>query len=85
MRQELHRVFFVQQLFCCYLYSLPRERFAEPLPRNGRRVAVMKQAVEMGSGALIQLPNFIKFVSGIRKLVKGGSTDTEDGSSTTLL
>jgi hypothetical protein len=29
----------------------------------------MKQAVEMGSGAMIYLPSFVKIVSDIRKLI----------------
>jgi hypothetical protein len=32
----------------------------------------MKCAVEMGSGAMIHIPNFIKTGSGIQKLMGGG-------------
>jgi hypothetical protein len=32
----------------------------------------MKYAVEMGSGAMIYIPSFIKIVSVIRKLIGGG-------------
>jgi hypothetical protein len=31
----------------------------------------MKYAVEMGSGVMIYIPNFIKFVLGIQKLMGG--------------
>jgi hypothetical protein len=39
----------------------------------------MKYAVEMGSGAMIYIPSFIKFGSSVRKLTgeRGGFTDTE--------
>jgi hypothetical protein len=33
----------------------------------------MKYAVEMGSGAIIYIPSFIKIGSGIQKLMGGGS------------
>jgi hypothetical protein len=36
----------------------------------------MKYAVEMGSGAVIYLPSFVKIGSGIQKLI-GGYTDTK--------
>jgi hypothetical protein len=36
----------------------------------------MKYAVEMGSGAIIFIPNFIKTGSGIQKLI--GGTQTHD-------
>jgi hypothetical protein len=36
----------------------------------------MKYAVEMGSGAMIYIPSFIKIGSGIRKLIRG---DTHTG------
>jgi hypothetical protein len=32
----------------------------------------MKYAVEMGSGAMIYIPSFIKIGSGIQKLIGGG-------------
>jgi hypothetical protein len=37
----------------------------------------MKYAVEMGSGAMIYIPGFIKIGSGIQKLIGGGFTDTQ--------
>jgi hypothetical protein len=39
----------------------------------------MKYAVEMGSGAMIYIPSFIKIGSDIRKLISGGRgyTDTQ--------
>jgi hypothetical protein len=37
----------------------------------------MKYVVEMGSGAMIYIPSFIKIGSGIQKLIRG---DTETGS-----
>jgi hypothetical protein len=39
----------------------------------------MKYAVEMGSGAIIYIPNFIKIGSGIQMLMGGGYTDTQAG------
>jgi hypothetical protein len=36
----------------------------------------MKYAVEMGSGAMIYIPNFIKTGSGIQTLIGGGDTQT---------
>jgi hypothetical protein len=35
----------------------------------------MKYAVEMGSGATMYVPSFIKIGSGIRKLIRGTCTD----------
>jgi hypothetical protein len=40
----------------------------------------VKYAVEMGSGAMIYIPNFIKIGSGIQKLM-GIYTDTQIGWS----
>jgi hypothetical protein len=36
----------------------------------------MKYAVEMGSGAVIYIPGFIKIGSGIRNLMGGGDSQT---------
>jgi hypothetical protein len=36
----------------------------------------MKYAVEIGSGAMIYIPSFIKFGSAIQKLIKGINTDS---------
>jgi hypothetical protein len=36
----------------------------------------MKYAVEMGSGAMINIPSFTKISSGIQKFI-GGHTDTQ--------
>jgi hypothetical protein len=36
----------------------------------------MKYAVQMGSGAMIYIPSFIKIGSGIRKLMWGGDSQT---------
>jgi hypothetical protein len=36
----------------------------------------MKYAVEMGSGAMIYIPSFIKIDSGIPKLIAEGYTDS---------
>jgi hypothetical protein len=33
---------------------------------------IMKYAIEMGSGAMIYIPSFIKTGSGIQKLIGGG-------------
>jgi hypothetical protein len=35
----------------------------------------MKYAIEMGSGAMIYIPSFIKIGSGIQKMMGGGYTD----------
>jgi hypothetical protein len=37
----------------------------------------MKYAVEMGSGAKICIPSFIKIDSGIQKLIRGIHTHTD--------
>jgi hypothetical protein len=37
----------------------------------------MKYAFEMGSGAMIYIPSFIKIGSGIQKLMGRGYTDTQ--------
>jgi hypothetical protein len=37
----------------------------------------MKCAVEMGSGAMIYIPSFIKIGSGIQKLERTGFTETQ--------
>jgi F0F1-type ATP synthase alpha subunit len=37
----------------------------------------MKYSAEMGSGAMIYIPSFIKIGSGIRKLIRG---DAQTGS-----
>jgi hypothetical protein len=37
----------------------------------------MKYAVEMGSGVMIYIPNFIKTGSGIQKLIRGIQRHTD--------
>jgi hypothetical protein len=37
----------------------------------------MKYAVEMGSGAMIHVPSFVKIGSGIQKLIGEGYKDTQ--------
>jgi hypothetical protein len=58
----------------------------QPLPSTDRRGytyryrlmrGIYKVAVEMGSGAMVYILNFIKFGSGIRKLIGGEYTDTQ--------
>jgi hypothetical protein len=44
----------------------------------------MKYAVEMGSGAMIYIPCFIKMGSAVQKLI-GGYTDTQHGDRISLL
>jgi hypothetical protein len=39
----------------------------------------MKYAIEMDSGAMIYILNFIKIGSGIQKLIGGGFTDIQAG------
>jgi hypothetical protein len=36
----------------------------------------MKHAVELGSGAMLYIPNFIKIGSSIQKFMGGGDTQT---------
>jgi hypothetical protein len=38
----------------------------------------MKYAVEMGSGAMIYIPSFIKISSGIQKLIRGIRRHTDN-------
>jgi hypothetical protein len=45
----------------------------------------MKQAIEMGSGAVIYLPSFIKIGSVIQKLIKEGYPDTQNGHLISIL
>jgi hypothetical protein len=46
----------------------------------------MKYAVEMGSGAMIYIPSFIKIGSGIQKLIGGDSqTQRQYGDHISLL
>jgi hypothetical protein len=40
----------------------------------------MKYAAEMGSGAMIYIPSFIKSGSGIQKLMGGGGRHRHTGS-----
>jgi hypothetical protein len=37
----------------------------------------MKYAVDMGAGAMIYIPSFIKIGSGIQKLMEGENTDSK--------
>jgi hypothetical protein len=47
---------------------------------------ICEYAVEMGSGAMIYIPSFIKFGSGVQKLMGGGGyTDTQDGDRIRLV
>jgi hypothetical protein len=45
----------------------------------------MAHAVEMGSGAMIHKPNFIKIGSGIQNLIGGKHTQRENGDCISLL
>jgi hypothetical protein len=46
----------------------------------------MKYTVEMGSGAMIYVPSFIKVGSAIQKLIAGDThTDTQKGDQISLL
>jgi hypothetical protein len=49
--------------------------FTEPLPPT--REGFMKYAVEMGSGAIIYTPSFMKIGSGIQRLMGGICRHTE--------
>jgi hypothetical protein len=48
--------------------------FTEPFPNSEKRIEIqthrlMMYAVEMGSGAVIYIPSFMKTGSGIQKLI----------------
>jgi hypothetical protein len=45
---------------------------------------IFNQAVEMGSGAVIYVPSFIKIVSGVQKLI-GGYTDTHTHTDSNVI
>jgi hypothetical protein len=46
----------------------------------------MKYAVEMGSGAMIYIPSFMKIGSGIQKLIRGNTqTQRQQGDLISLL
>jgi hypothetical protein len=46
----------------------------------------MKYTVEMGSGAMIHIPSFIKIGSGIQKFMGGGGyTDRQHGDRISLI
>jgi hypothetical protein len=45
----------------------------------------MKYAVEMGLGAMINIPSFIKIGSGIQKLIGGAQTHRTHGDFISLL
>jgi hypothetical protein len=45
----------------------------------------MKNAVEMGSGAVIYIPSFIKISSGIQKLIGVTQTHRQEGDHISLL
>jgi hypothetical protein len=66
----------------------------DPLLSNDRRntyrhtdwlEGFKKYAVEMGSVAMIYIPNFIKIISGIRKLMGGIQTHRQGGDRISLL
>jgi hypothetical protein len=42
---------------------------------------IYEAGFQMGSDAMIYIPNFIKIGSGIQKLIRGGYTDTQKGRS----
>jgi hypothetical protein len=78
----LHRKRLIQKLFyCCMCIRCHGSVFTEPLPSNDKGLHIqhtdwwewfMKYATEMGSGAIIYIPSFIKLGSGIQKLIGGG-------------
>jgi hypothetical protein len=60
--------------------------FTKPLLSNNRGIyiekhdcweAFMKYAAEMGSGAMMYIPSFIKIGSGILTLMGGGDSETD--------
>jgi hypothetical protein len=76
-----HRKRRVQQFFYyCVCICCRGNVFTEPLPSNDRGIHIqaywwkgfMKYAEEMGSGAMIYIPSFIKIGSGIQTLIGGG-------------
>jgi hypothetical protein len=56
-----------------FVYLLPQERGADPLPSNDKGDThivtdwFMNYAAEIGSGVMIYIPSFIKICSGIQK------------------
>jgi hypothetical protein len=45
----------------------------------------MKNAIEMDSGAIIYIPNFMTIISGIQKLIRGDAqTDRQHGNRISL-
>jgi hypothetical protein len=46
---------------------------------------IIKYAAEMGSGAMICIPSFIKISSGIQMLMGGGIKDTTDTDSMEII
>jgi hypothetical protein len=75
-------------IFTETLLSNDRGIFTEPLLSNDRGIHIQTHrlmggffnyAVEMGSGAVIYVPSFIKIGSGIQKLI-GGDTQTHTDS-----
>jgi hypothetical protein len=45
----------------------------------------MKYAIEMGAGAMIYIPSFMKIGSGIQKLLGGTQTHRQQGDLISLL
>jgi hypothetical protein len=79
IRHQLHRNRWVQKFFYCCVRIFCRDNaFTEPLPSKVVGIHIqthrlmgefMKYAVEMGSCAVIRIPNFVKFGSGIQDFV----------------
>jgi hypothetical protein len=78
----------------CCLATKGGIHFTEPMPSNSRTDAhtntqtegFMKHAIDMGSGATIYIPSFIKIGSGIQKFIAGIHRHTrEHGDLISLL
>jgi hypothetical protein len=74
IRHGPHRKRFLQQFFHSVCIRCRCNVFTKPLPSNDKGdtdkwEGFMKYAVEMGSGAIIYIPSFIKISSIIRRLI----------------
>jgi hypothetical protein len=79
IRQEPHRKQWAQKFYCCMCIRCSGNVFTEPLPSNDRRDShadwwegFIKYTVEMNTGAMIYIPNFIQIASVIQRLIVGG-------------
>jgi hypothetical protein len=94
-RKRCLQQFFIAMRTCLMSRCLAMKggiHFTKPLPSNDRRYThtdwwegFMKYIIEMGSGAIIYIPSFIKIGSGIQKLIGGGGIHRQHGDCLSLL